>query len=104
MNEVVIGAPYCVTEDLLDHFKVGVVCHGQTSIALEDGKIDPYAIPKTRGIFTLIDSGNTMTTEKIVDRIISHRLEFERRNIAKEKKEIEAFEALQRAKKTQKAG
>ncbi|XP_019891707.1 ethanolamine-phosphate cytidylyltransferase isoform X2 [Musca domestica] len=104
VNEVVIGAPYCVTEDLLDHFKVDVVCHGQTPIALEDGKIDPYAIPKTRGIFCLIDSSNTMTTERIVERIISHRLEYERRNKAKEKKEVEAFEALQRAKLTQKAG
>uniref|UniRef100_A0A1I8P7U8 ethanolamine-phosphate cytidylyltransferase n=2 Tax=Stomoxys calcitrans TaxID=35570 RepID=A0A1I8P7U8_STOCA len=104
VNEVVIGAPYCVTEDLLDHFKVDVVCHGQTPIALEDGKIDPYAIPKTRGIFSLIDSQNTMTTERIVERIISHRLEYERRNKAKEKKEVEAFEALQRAKQTQKAG
>lgn len=104
VNEVVIGAPYCVTEDLLDHFKVDVVCHGQTPIALEDGKLDPYAVPKTRGIFTLIDSGNDMTTERIVERIINHRLEYERRNKAKEKKEVEAFEALQRAKQTQKAG
>lgn len=104
VNEVVIGAPYCVTEDLLDHFKVDVVCHGQTPIALQDGKIDPYAAPKMRGIFMLIDSDNTMTTERIVERIISHRLEFERRNIVKESKEIEAFEALQRSKQTQKAG
>ncbi|XP_036321852.1 ethanolamine-phosphate cytidylyltransferase isoform X2 [Rhagoletis pomonella] len=104
VNEVVIGAPYCVTEDLLDHFKIDVVCHGQTPIALEDGKIDPYAVPKTRGIFTLIDSQNSMTTELIVERIISHRLEYERRNKAKEKKESEAYEAMQRAKQAQKAG
>uniref|UniRef100_A0A1A9Z0R1 ethanolamine-phosphate cytidylyltransferase n=1 Tax=Glossina pallidipes TaxID=7398 RepID=A0A1A9Z0R1_GLOPL len=104
VNEVVIGAPYCVTDELLDHFKVDVVCHGQTQITLEDGKIDPYALPKTRGTFTLIDSGNSMTTERIVDRIISHRLDYEQRNKAKEKKEIEAYEALQRAKLTQKAG
>ena len=101
---MVIGAPYCVTEDLLDHFKVEVVCHGQTAIALEEGKLDPYAIPKTRGIFQLIDSGNTMTTERIVERIIVHRLEYERRNKAKEKKEIEVIEAMQRAKQTQKHG
>ncbi|XP_017075749.1 ethanolamine-phosphate cytidylyltransferase isoform X3 [Drosophila eugracilis] len=104
VNEVVIGAPYCVTEELLDHFKIDVVCHGRTPIALENGKSDPYAVPKTRAIFELIDSGNDMTTERIVERIISHRLEYERRNQAKEKKEIEAFEALQRQKQTQKAG
>ncbi|KAH8251336.1 hypothetical protein KR032_008213, partial [Drosophila birchii] len=104
VNEVVIGAPYCVTDELLDHFKIDVVCHGGTPIALEDGKLDPYALPKTKAIFELIDSGNDMTTERIVERIISHRLEYERRNQAKEKKEIEAFEALQRQKQTQKAG
>ncbi|XP_016976099.1 ethanolamine-phosphate cytidylyltransferase isoform X3 [Drosophila rhopaloa] len=104
VNEVVIGAPYCVTEELLEHFKIDVVCHGRTPIALENGKSDPYAVPKTRAIFELIDSGNEMTTERIVERIISHRLEYERRNQAKEKKEIEAFEALQRQKQTQKAG
>lgn len=101
---MVIGAPYCVTDDLLEHFKVDLVCHGQTPIALENGNNDPYAIPKTRGIFTLIDSGNSMTTERIVDRIISHRLEYEKRNKAKEKQEIEVFEALQRSKLAQKAG
>ncbi|KAH8405189.1 hypothetical protein KR222_007935, partial [Zaprionus bogoriensis] len=104
VNEVVIGAPYCVTEELLDHFKIDTVCHGRTPIALEDGKIDPYAVAKTRAIFELLDSGNDMTTERIVERIISHRMEYERRNQAKEKKEIEAFEALQRQKQTQKAG
>lgn len=45
-----------------------------------------------------------MTTEKIVDRIIKHRLEFEQRNMKKEKKEIEVFEALTKAKQTEKAG
>lgn len=48
--------------------------------------------------------GNTMTTEKIVDRIIKHRIEFEQRNMKKEKKEIEVFEALTKAKQTEKAG
>lgn len=105
VNEVVIGAPYSVTKDLMEHFKVDVVCHGQTPIALDDGKIDPYAIPKTLEKFVLIDSDNTMTTEKIVERIIKHRIEYESRNRKKEKKEIEAYEAFQRAnKQTQKAG
>lgn len=45
-----------------------------------------------------------MTTEKIVDRIIKHRIEFEQRNIKKEKKELEAYEALIKAKQNQKAG
>lgn len=103
VNEVVIGAPYCVDENLIEHFKVNVVCHGQTPIALEDGSIDPYAVPKKLGKFQLLHSGSDMTTEKIVDRIIKHRIEFETRNIKKEKKEIEVYAALQRAKEVEAA-
>lgn len=73
VNEVVIGAPYEVTKDLMEHFDVSIVCHGQTPIMpCEDG-LDPYAEPKRQNKFKLLDSGNDMTTEKIVERIIRHR-------------------------------
>lgn len=73
VNEVVIGAPYEVTRDLMEHFNVSIVCHGQTPIMpCEDGS-DPYAEPKRQNKFKLLDSGNDMTTEKIVERIILHR-------------------------------
>lgn len=104
VNEVVIGAPYEVTKDLMEHFKVDVVCHGQTTIAPCDKQGDPYAVPKMQGKFVVVDSGNTMTTEKIVERIIQHRIEYEERNQKKEKKELEVFEAVQRMKQTEKAG
>lgn len=86
-----IGAPYSVTKDLMEHFKVDVVCHGQTVISPDPdiGQFDPYSVPKTMGKFELIDSGNKMTTEHIVERIIRNRIEFEQRNFKKEKKEIE---------------
>lgn len=70
MNEVVIGAPYCVTKELMDHFNVSVVCHGQTHVPLEDGVVDPYAVPKKMGKFVAIDSGINQFTEKS----IGHRL------------------------------
>lgn len=57
----------------MEHFNVSVVCHGQTPIMpCEDGS-DPYAEPKKQNKFKLLDSGNDMTTEKIVERIILHR-------------------------------
>lgn len=73
MNEVVIGAPYEVTVDLMEHFNVSVVCHGDTDIPPCENGDDPYAEPKRMGKFMVIDSGNDMTTEKIIGRIISHR-------------------------------
>jgi len=31
VDEIVIGAPYTVTKDLLEHFNVSLVLHGKTS-------------------------------------------------------------------------
>lgn len=104
VNEVVIGAPYFVTEDLMNHFKVDVVCHGQTQIATDQNGLDPYSVPKAMGKFMLIDSGNTMTTEQIVERIIQHRLEYESRNKKKEKKEMDLINAMQKGKIAAKSG
>ncbi|XP_045766915.1 ethanolamine-phosphate cytidylyltransferase [Maniola jurtina] len=96
VHEVVIGAPYSVTADLMDHFKVQVVCHGVTQIPLDRDGSDPYKVPKQRGCFKTLNSGNTMTTEDIVQRIIRHRLEFEERNSRKEKKEVAAMKSVQK--------
>lgn len=52
---------------------MAIVCHGQTSIMpCEDGS-DPYAEPKRLNKFKLLDSGNDMTTDKIINRIIRNR-------------------------------
>ena len=68
-----IGAPYEVTKDLMEHFNVSVVCHGCTGIPSCENGDNPYAEPKRQNKFKLLDSGNDMTTEKIVERIIVHR-------------------------------
>lgn len=94
VNEVVIGAPYAVTKDLMEHFNVDLVIHGTTAVMEDvDGK-DPFALPKQQDKFKLVDSENDMTTEKIVDRIISNRLEYEARNQKKEKKEMDLLKCL----------
>lgn len=104
VNEVVIGAPYYVSEDLMNHFRVDVVCHGQTTIPNDFDGSDPYEIPKKMERFVLVDSGNSMTTEQIVERIIRHRLEYEARNQKKEKKELELINAIQKSKVAAKSG
>jgi ethanolamine-phosphate cytidylyltransferase len=93
VNECIIGAPYEVTKELIEHFNVDIVCHGQTYIPNDLG--DPYAVPKAMNKFRLIDSGSKITTEQIVERIIKNRLEYEQRNVKKEKKELAVYEALQ---------
>lgn len=86
--EVVIGAPYSVTAELMDYFKVDVVCHGATAICADIDGSDPYAEARRRGKFRIIKSGNSITTDAIVNRIIANRLEYEKRNQMKEEKEL----------------
>uniref|UniRef100_A0AAY4EG51 ethanolamine-phosphate cytidylyltransferase n=1 Tax=Denticeps clupeoides TaxID=299321 RepID=A0AAY4EG51_9TELE len=76
VSEVVIGAPYTVGKDLLDHFKVDLVCHGKTEVFPDKDGSDPYAVPKKRGIFHTVDSGNGLTTDDIVQRIIENRRDY----------------------------
>lgn len=94
VSEVVIGAPYAVGRDLLDHFKVDLVCHGKTEVFPDKDGSDPYAEPKRRGIFRTLDSGNGLTTDDIVQRIIKNRLQFEARNQKKEAKEMAVIQAM----------
>ena len=82
----------------MDHFKVDVVCHGETKICDLDEK-DPYEEPKSQNKFKVIDSGNSLTTEMLVQRILKRRLEYEERNKKKEIKEKAAYDALMKTKK-----
>ncbi|KAI8877743.1 Nucleotidylyl transferase [Backusella circina FSU 941] len=88
VDEVIIGAPYSVTKELLKgEYKVAVVAHGNSDLEKDmDGK-DPYALPKELGIYTEIDTPNsTITTEGIITRIIENRKIFEERQRRKNQK------------------
>lgn len=87
VDEVVIGAPYCVTKEIMDSLKIDLVIHGKTDVAADVDGSEPYQEAKNRGKFKIIDSGNSLTTKDIVERIISHRLEYEKRNKKKQDKE-----------------
>lgn len=41
---MVIGAPYKVTKDLLDHFRVDIVVHGLTTVPPDVDGSDPYEV------------------------------------------------------------
>jgi len=44
VSEVVIGAPYSVSADMMEHFRVDIVCHGQTYIHPDVDGTDPYVV------------------------------------------------------------
>jgi ethanolamine-phosphate cytidylyltransferase len=88
VSDVIIGAPYKVDDSLLDYFKVDYVVHGRTPIKPCSDGSDPFEAARKRGIFRIVDSGNPLTTNDIVHRIIENRLKYERRNKDKEDKEL----------------
>ncbi|XP_076810520.1 ethanolamine-phosphate cytidylyltransferase-like isoform X2 [Clavelina lepadiformis] len=98
VHEVVIGAPYTISRDLIDHFKVDIVVHGNSAVVEDISGNDPYEVAKKLGKFVLIDSGSHFTTFDLVDRILEHRSSFIQRNKKKEAKELAAYESLRTAK------
>jgi len=44
VSEVVIGAPYSVSVETMEHFKIDIVCHGHTYVHPDIDGSDPYAV------------------------------------------------------------
>jgi ethanolamine-phosphate cytidylyltransferase len=86
VDEVIIGAPVHLTEDLITSFRVDVVCRGSSPVFLFPGEPDPCILAKTRGIFVEIESKYQLSTAIIIERIIQRRLEFEKKKESSEKK------------------
>ena len=95
VDEVVIGAPYSVTKDVLEKiYKVNVVAHGTNSVLLDSDQQDPYKLPKELGIYQTIETQSSgITYNTIIERIVSNRLAYEERNRKKVAKELAAIEA-----------
>ncbi|KAI7848895.1 hypothetical protein BDC45DRAFT_574504 [Circinella umbellata] len=102
VDEVIIGAPYSVTEDILTkEYHVNIVGHSNTHTELDlDGK-DPYKLAKERGLYKEIENPNsTLTTEGIIDRIIQNRVLYEERQKRKNAKaELESQKEAEDKKK-----
>ena len=69
VDDVVIGAPYIVTDDLIKSLNIKKVVHVQSRedrVKQEFADIDPFAVPKEKGIFTeLPPVENDLTVEDI---------------------------------------
>ncbi|XP_060172251.1 ethanolamine-phosphate cytidylyltransferase-like isoform X2 [Lycium barbarum] len=63
VDEVIIGAPWEVTQDM--------------------GRQDPYAVPKSMGIFQVIESPKDITTSSVAQRIIANHEIYVKRNTKK---------------------
>eukprot|EP00357_Protocruzia_adherens_P011954 CAMPEP_0115021518 /NCGR_PEP_ID=MMETSP0216-20121206/30942_1 /TAXON_ID=223996 /ORGANISM="Protocruzia adherens, Strain Boccale" /LENGTH=453 /DNA_ID=CAMNT_0002393905 /DNA_START=117 /DNA_END=1478 /DNA_ORIENTATION=+ len=85
VDEVIIGAPWEVTEQLIRALKINLVISGNAGkedaeeTKKEETRVDPYAYPKSKGIFKEVESGSDLHTEGIISRVVENRMKYLKR-------------------------
>ncbi|PSS17705.1 Ethanolamine-phosphate cytidylyltransferase [Actinidia chinensis var. chinensis] len=94
VDEVIIGAPWEVSKDMITTFNISLVVHGTVA---EDNdfqkeKCNPYAVPISMDIFKLLASPLDITTSTIIRRIVSNHEAYQKRNERKAESERRYYE------------
>ena len=85
VDEVVIGAPWKVSRDLITSFNISIVVQGSVhkgdpAVCFRKGSVDltedPYDVPKQLGIYKEIQSTCMFDTHDIIQRIVDNRLRY----------------------------
>lgn len=94
VDEVIIGAPWEITKDMITTFNISLVVHGTVceSKSYVNGKIDPYSVPKSMGVFRMLESPKNITTTLVAQRIKANHEIYEKRNAKKEASEKKFYE------------
>lgn len=82
VDDVIIGSPNIVTEELISQINPSIVVEGSKSSSLN---VDPYEIPKKLGIYRKIDSDfPDFTAKTVINRILENYSIYVKRNSIKE--------------------
>ena len=86
VDEVLIGAPLELTEEIIKNLNIAYVVQGSQSTASNDGKrVQTNKIPKQLGIFKVIETQwPGLNVNTIVQRIIDNRVLYMKRNEKRE--------------------
>lgn len=82
VDDVIMGAPWEVTQDMIKSLNISVVVQG-SRIKYTEGA-DPYTVPKALGIYQEVASESDLNTEQIIDRILTNRRLYVERNLRAE--------------------
>jgi len=93
VDEVVIGAPWSLTKEMIQMMKINIVVTGTVRTDIVDD--DCFKIPKEMGIFKMIDSASSITTSTVIERILKNFELYDKRNKKKEEKESKLIEELE---------
>ncbi|KAK9097571.1 hypothetical protein Sjap_023068 [Stephania japonica] len=94
VDEVIIGAPWQVSKDMITTFNISLVVRGtiaENNSLLKDD-IDPYAAPKSMGVFQVLESPKNITTTSVAQRIIANQAIYKKRNAKKAVSEKKYYE------------
>ena len=91
VDEVIIGAPWAITEDMIKTMNIAHVVHGahQGTRVADNDNMDPYEVPRRLNILKQVESNSDLTVETILERIVTNREQFVKRNRKKEASEEE---------------
>ncbi|KAI7756386.1 hypothetical protein M8C21_010962 [Ambrosia artemisiifolia] len=94
VDEVIIGAPWKITKDMITTFNIKLVVHGTVceSKSSVNSQPDPYSVPKNMGMFRMIESPKDITTTSVAQRIKANHEIYEKRNAKKEASEKKFYE------------
>jgi ethanolamine-phosphate cytidylyltransferase len=99
VDEVIIGAPWSISEEFVQVQKISIVARGSVSDPAYKVTPDEYDlafdVPRKLGILKTIKSPAVLTTSDIVQRIIENRAKFVERNLKKEAKEVNELSSSQ---------
>lgn len=94
VDEVIIGAPWEVSKDMITTFDISLVVHGTVAENndFQKEKCNPYAVPISMGIFKILESPLDVTTTTIIRRIVSNHEAYQKRNEKKAESEKRYYE------------
>lgn len=92
VDEVIIGAPLKVEDNLLKNFNVSVVVKGEDYFEPTENIGDPYTFPKKQGLFIDSKIENDFYIEVLIQRIIDNKMNFIKSNLRKKEKLKEYYE------------
>ncbi|KAL9264714.1 Ethanolamine-phosphate cytidylyltransferase-like protein [Drosera capensis] len=94
VDEVIIGAPWEISKDMITTFNIFLVVHGTVAESndFQKEQDNPYAVPLSLGIFKVLESPLDITTMTIIKRIVSNQEAYQKRNEKKAESERRYYE------------
>ncbi|KAK8447152.1 hypothetical protein SEVIR_8G008700v4 [Setaria viridis] len=95
VDEVIIGAPWDVSKDMITTFNISLVVHGTIAENMDfmEDDSNPYAVPIAMGIYCRLESPLDITTSTIIRRIVANHEAYQKRNEKKEASEKKYYES-----------